>query len=175
VIVRSREGAAQGWTIRISRHSRVSAHGDNHEIAAPKLGARTCLTEGGDGAVDQTRVATAKGFGTEPQAIKGAGTLGLEQNVRSLGQLDEVRTARVTCEVKDDSSLACVAGRPKQAPLRGGATPRKRAALPSWVAARRLHFDHIRTKISEDLPGEEARLVRHIQDPHALEHRDLSF
>ena len=121
------------------------------------------LPEGGDGAIDEPRVARPHRLGTDAEPFHHAGAKGLDENVGPLGQAQQRLAPLLGLEIKHHRSLAAVGGpEPSRRPV-GGAV----ADLAHRLARGRLDLDHLRAVIGHELrePGarQEQREIEHAQ------------
>src|SRR5262249_14595009 len=93
----------------------------------------------------------------------------VEHHIRALGEREEELPSARPRHVERDPALRRVEREPKEGAVRVRDPAAKGRAPPRGVAARRLHLDHVRADVAEELPGEEARLAGEVEDPGPVE------
>src|SRR5262249_18700996 len=140
------------------------------EIHARLLGQRPARAEGGDGAVDETRVVGVQRIPAEPVPIHHPGTEVLQQHVRAPDEPPDQRHATFLTDVAGEPALVAVETLEVEATnLRGQATGA--IGIANAVAAPRLlDLHHVGAHVAEQRAAPRARrLVAQVDDANARE------
>ena len=106
----------------------------------------------------------------EAERLEPAGRLGLDQEIRARDEPPQhVAVARVV-EVERDAALAARVGPEGERALRARLVAIERPLAPHRAAAARLHLDHVRAEVGEDLAAQDPAIAGEIDHAVRAQH-----
>ena len=158
-----RDGEAKRRAVVVAGHEHRSGGGVEGQVAGGPVGLRAGLPERRYGNDHERRIDGAQRVIAQPQAVEVAGVKGLEEDVGRAGEGEQLFTPLAGFEVKGDRALVPVDPPPRQAGVRPLLAVCERTGVTERRPARRLHHDHVRTKVAENLAADQRPVVSQVQ------------
>ena len=137
----------RGEVVAVGEDDARAGLGD--EVTTEVARMRACLSEGGDGDVDEAGVHGFEVFISEAEARQIAGGEVFHEDVRAFGEGSNLGAVFGNVDVQDDAAFGAVGMDEAKASLRVLDVAREGGHVARRIAAGRLYFDDVSAKVAE--------------------------